>query len=97
MRSRFGDLFMGAGPAVDAAGFVTFSPAWRLFRRLVLACLLAKRHHRSRGADHTGSLEKALGMSTVGDVLDRLATDIEHGCGTRRCSSIADQSRLGSI
>ena len=45
-----GDVFMGAGPAVDAADFVTFSPAWRLFVDSYLACLPATRHHRSRGS-----------------------------------------------
>ena len=93
-----GDLFMGAGPAVDAPGFVA------LFSRMAAvpstrtspACRPRVITDRE-GVDHTaGSLEKALGMSTVGNVLDRLAADIEHGGGSRRCSSIADESRLGS-
>ena len=41
-----GDVFMGAGLAVDAAGFVTFSPTWQLSVDSYLACLPATRHHR---------------------------------------------------
>jgi hypothetical protein len=36
---KVGDVFMGAGPAADAAGFVAFSLAWRMFVDSYLACL----------------------------------------------------------
>lgn len=39
---KVGDVFMDAGPAADAAGFVAFSPAWRLFVDSYLACLPAR-------------------------------------------------------
>jgi len=47
----------------------------------------------SRRADHTaGSLEKVLGMSTIGTALDRLVADMSTAADRGRRSSIADQS-----